>query len=41
MKEETLKKYIGKTFGVITVLEVAYETYDLRYIAIDVEEIPY
>ena len=28
MKEETLKKYIGKTFGVITVLEVAYETYD-------------
>ena len=28
MKEETLKKYIGKTFGVITVLDVAYETYD-------------
>lgn len=28
MKEETLKKYIGKTFGVITVISVAYETYD-------------
>jgi hypothetical protein len=28
MKEETLKKYIGKTFGVITVLDLAYETYD-------------
>jgi hypothetical protein len=28
MKEETLKKYIGKTFGVITVIDVAYETYD-------------
>lgn len=28
MKESTLKRYIGKTFGVITVLSVAYETYD-------------
>ena len=28
MKEETIKKYIGNTYGALTVLGVAYETYD-------------
>lgn len=28
MKEETLKRYVGKQFGVITVLGVDHETYD-------------
>lgn len=28
MKDETLNKYIGKTKGVLTVLGLAYESYD-------------
>lgn len=28
MKEETLKRYIGRQFGVITVLDIDHETYD-------------
>lgn len=28
MKEETIKKYIGNTYGALTVLGVEYETYD-------------